>query len=347
MGPNQGGTANQFLFALDLDNRSGAFLFYPKGVFRMEMGKIVIIGAGHVGSHCALALMWRRVCAEIVLVDKDAKKAAAQAADIADSQSFFGSGTAVRAGTFADCDDADITVVAIGEPRKPGQTRLDLLDSSVGMLAEMFALMGEHLPGGIVITITNPADIVADFVRRALGYPRERVFGTGTLLDTARARRAIAEHLGVDRGSVSAVSMGEHGNSSMIPFSLVRVGGMPLTGGTDEILSRTREIGNEIINDKGSTEFGIGAALAELADAVLRDRHAVMPVSVLLEGEYGQSGVHCGVPCVIGRRGIEKVCALPLTDSELGQLGESCGVIRQHIRRAEAQLRPETILKGE
>ena len=311
------------------------------------MEKIVIIGAGHVGSHCAMALAWRRVCGEIVLVDKYPKKAEAQAADVSDALSFMSGGVTVRAGGFSECEDADITVVAIGEPRKPGQTRLDLLGDSVDMLGEMFRLMGNSRPGGVVITITNPADIVADYVRRALGYERWRVFGTGTLLDTARLRRALSEQLHVDRGSISAVSMGEHGNSSMIAFSAARVGCAPLECDRAKILERTRETGNEIIENKGSTEFGIGAALAELCDAVLRDRRAVLPVSVLLDGEYGQRGIHCGVPCVIGRRGIVEIPELPLTDGERAQLDESCEIIKSHIELAEKRARPEDIFKGE
>ena len=153
------------------------------------------------------------------------------------------------------------------------------------------------------------------------------------------AIRAIAQAAGTDRRSVSAFSMGEHGDSSMVPFSAVTVGGVPFDKlGLDKtaILTQTRQAGMDIIEGKGSTEFGIGLSLARLAAAILGDQHRVLPVSVLLEGEYGQQGVHCGVPCRIGRRGIEEIVVLDLTEEEQQQLDASCQVIRKHIALADS-----------
>ena len=197
-----------------------------------------------------------------------------------------------------------------------------------------------------MITITNPADIIADFTRKSLGLPRERCFSTGTLLDTARLKRTISELSGVDRRSLTTCSLGEHGNSSLIPFSSTTIGGRDYTalrrqnpvryGKLDEdlILERTRQIGNEIIEGKGSTEFGIGAALADMVKCILRDEHRVLPASVLLQGEYGQQDLHAGVPCVIGRDGIEDIIELPLNAAEQQAFEETCTVIRTHIARA-------------
>ena len=190
-----------------------------------------------------------------------------------------------------------------------------------------------------VVSITNPADIVADYLRKQLSLPRAQCFSTGTLLDTARLIRAIAQAAGTDRRSVSAFSMGEHGDSSTVPFSAVTVGGVPFDKlGLDKtaILTQTRQAGMDIIEGKGSTEFGIGLSLAQLAAAILGDQHRVLPVSVLLEGEYGQQGVHCGVPCRIGRRGIEEIVVLDLTQQEQQQLDASCQVIRKHIALADS-----------
>lgn len=305
----------------------------------MQSRKIVILGAGHVGSHCAYALAASGVCEEIVLVDRLEEKAAAQALDVADSVSFMERDVILRAGTYEDCRTASLVVVAIGEPRKPGQTRLDLLGRSVELLKELAA---ELMPLGLtcpVVTITNPADIVADYLRKSLGLERQRCFGTGTLLDTARLIRSISQAAGVDRRSVSAFSMGEHGDSSMIPFSAVTVGGVPfckLGIQKADILEQTRRAGMDIIEGKGSTEFGIGRALAELACCILWDEHRVLPVSVLLDGEYGQRGVHCGVPCRIGKNGIEEIVQLDLTAEEQRMLDASCQVIRKHIDMAES-----------
>ncbi len=301
--------------------------------------KIAIIGAGHVGSHCAMSLTRSENCREIVLIDKDRQKAKAQAMDVADALSFPPSDKVVRDGSYTDCKDADIVVIAIGEPRLPGQTRLDLLGNSVKMLSELIDVLKPIGIDGIVITITNPADIVADYVRRGLGLDRRRVFGTGTLLDTARLIRILSEQTGCSRASVNAVSMGEHGDSSMIPFSQIRIAGRTLDSfpnlDQEFVLERTRMSGMDIINGKNSTEFGIGQVLSELCACILRDEKRVLPLSALLEGEYGQRDVHCGVPCLVGRDGIESVIELPLNEAELAKLNESCQIIRKHIALAQ------------
>ena len=175
------------------------------------------------------------------------------------------------------------------------------------------------------------------YLRKGLELERWRCFSTGTLLDTARLIRCISQAAGVDRRSVCAFSMGEHGDSSMVPFSAVTVAGVPfetLGLSKEEILTQTRQAGMEIIEGKGSTEFGIGRALAELAGCILRDEKRILPVSVLLDGEYGQTGVHCGVPCRIGKNGIEAIIELDLTQEEQQMLDASCQVIRKHIALA-------------
>lgn len=318
----------------------GLLYLNEKGEDNMQNdGKIVIIGAGHVGSHCAMALAWRSICSEVVLVDIEQKKAEAQAMDVSDALSFPAAKTIVRAGSYQDCADADIVVIAVGEPRQPGQTRLDLLGNSARMLHGLIQDLNQIEIRGIVVTITNPADIVADYVRRGLQMDRFRVFGTGTLLDTARLIRILSEGTGVERSAISAFSMGEHGDSSMIPFSHILVGGQPFEAYSnldkEEILHQTRMSGMDIINGKNSTEFGIGQVLSQLCLCILQDKKMIFPLSVFLEGEYGQRGVHCGVPCMIGRNGIDKIVALTLTDEEQLQLEASCQVIRKHIALAQ------------
>ncbi len=305
----------------------------------MENRKVAVIGAGHVGSHCAYALAACGVCEEIVLVDTLPDKAAAQALDVADSVSFMPHAVTVRSGGHEECRDASLVVVAVGEPRQPGQTRLDLLGRSVELLKELVRQLKPLNLTCPVVTITNPADIVADYLRKSLELERWRCFSTGTLLDTARLIRSVSQAAGVDHRSVCAFSMGEHGDSSMVPFSAVTVGGVPfeqLGLSKQSILTQTRQAGMDIIEGKGSTEFGIGRALAELARCILRDEKRILPVSVLLDGEYGQRGVHCGVPCRIGKNGIEKIIELSLTQEEQQQLDASCQIIKKHIDMAAA-----------
>ncbi len=305
----------------------------------VTQGKIVIIGAGHVGSHCAMSLAAGRVGREIVLVDKEGPKAQAQALDISDALSSLPGGPLVRAGTYEDSADADIVIIAIGEPRLPGQTRLDLLGNSIQMLGELLGVLGPLNLPGIVISITNPADIVADFVRRGLGLPRFRAFGTGTLLDTARLVRLLSERTGQPRPQIQAVALGEHGDSSMVPTSSIRIAGRPFESWPQldkaAVVKDTRWAGMEIINGKGSTEFGIGQAVAALCATILADEKKVLPLSVFLDGEYGQHDVHCGVPCRVGRDGIEEIVELTLAPGEWDELNQSCEVIRRHIHMAQ------------
>lgn len=309
--------------------------------------KIVIIGAGHVGTHCAVALSFQNICDEIVFIDKDQTKAKSQAMDLADSVCFLPSAVNVRVGDYNDCSDADIIVIAAGVPRLPGQTRLDTLGASVVCVKDVVENLKKIDIKGVVITITNPADIIADYVRKGLDLPKNRVFSTGTSLDTARTRRTVADLCQVDPHSVVAFAMGEHGDSSMVPFSHMNICGVPYKKfvetykercadfADNKVTEGTHMRGMDIINGKGSTEFGIGAALADMAKAVLTDEHRILPASALLEGEYGQKDVHAGVPCIIGRNGIEEVIELDLTKQELELFGKSCDIIREHVKMAE------------
>ena len=303
----------------------------------MNNRKVVILGAGHVGSHVAYALAQKGILSEIVLVDIDKDKAVSQALDIDDSVGSGAGETRVRAGEYGDVSNAAVVINAIGEGRKPGQTRLDLLGRSAEMAEELISSLKLFPLPGIFISITNPCDVIADYMRKGLRLRRERAFGTGTLLDTARLVRAISRRTGAGRASVQAFSLGEHGDSSMIPFGAVRIGGLGIEAyglSEDDLLNDTRESGMIIIEGKKSTEFGIGSAAADLVKCILLDEKRILPVSALLQGEYGETDVHCGVPCRIGAGGIEKIIELPLSEREQKQLHRSCEVIREHIRTA-------------
>ena len=304
----------------------------------MKQGKTVILGAGHVGSHAAYALAQKGISPEIVLVDTDRDKAVAQALDVDDSIFGVPHETIIRAGDYDDVRDAALVINCIGEGRKPGQTRTDLLARSVEMCDALIRSLSPFRIPGIVISVTNPCDVIADYLRKGLRLDRTRCFGTGTFLDTMRLLRILSRMTGVPRASVEAYCLGEHGDSAMIPFHLLRIGGKELRAyGIDEarLLQETRQSGMTIIEGKQSTEFGIGEVCAALARCILTDEETVVPVSVLLEGEYGESGVHCGVPCRIGRDGIMEIRELALSAQEADALHRSCDVIRGHIRSAE------------
>lgn len=309
--------------------------------------KIVIIGAGHVGIHCGLCLMLLNEVDELVYIDIKEEKARMEAQDQDDAASNMTRRVRVRAGTYEDCADAQIVVMAAGVSRKPGQNRLDMFDSSVEIMNRIAGPLKASGFHGILISISNPADIVADFLRKRLGLPKAQVFSTGTSLDSARLRRILSEILGIDRRSIQAYTMGEHGDSQMIPASHIYVGGIPIldyAAGQPELLKKLDfdnicrqdcESGGKIIDGKGCTEFGIGTVCADIVKAVLNDEQRILPVSTLLEGEYGQTGVHAGVPAVIGKNGVERVLEISLTSEEQKKFAHSCEVIRGFIARAD------------
>ena len=312
----------------------------------MKRSKVVIIGAGHVGNHCASSLILFGVCNEIVLIDLDEEKARSNAMDLADSMCFMPHPVEIRVGSYEDCTDADIVIISAGVKRLPGQTRLDTLGATIQTLKPIIPKLQASAFSGILVTISNPADIVANYFRSRLNLPKSRVFGTGTSLDTARLKRVLSEKLSVDRRSITACCLGEHGDSSMIPFSTITVGQKPfyeyikehepvLNLDLHEVLTTTRRIGMDIIEGKGSTEYGIGAVAADLCKAILNDEHRVLPVSAYLEDEYGQKELHIGVPAVIGANGIEEIIELKLDDEEMKLFHTSCDVIKQHIRLAD------------
>ena len=309
--------------------------------------KIGIIGVGHVGSHCALNIAMEGIAEEIIFLDIDIEKAASHAKDIKDAVMYMKHPVAINVGDYSDIDNADILVISIGTSRKKGQTRLDMLDDAIVEMKDVTKAIKNSNFNGIIITISNPADIIANYTYVHTGFPTHKVFGTGTSLDTARLKRTISEVLEVDIRSIQCYSMGEHGNSSMIPFSNITIGGKPLVDfvksnpkyqdiSLDMILERTREIGNEIIDGKGSTEFGIGAVLADICKAVLYDEKRIMPVSTFVQGEYGQSGFYVGVPAIVGAEGVESIVEIKLSEDERKQFNESCEIIKKYNIRAES-----------
>jgi L-lactate dehydrogenase len=309
--------------------------------------KIVIIGAGHVGSHCGYSLMQYGDVNEIVYIDTDVEKASAQAADIADAGIFMPHPVTVRRGDYLDCDDADIVVLAAGVPRKEGQTRLDTLGDSIACMKDIAPKLKATKFEGLLVCISNPADVIANYMYKALGWDAARIFSTGTALDTARCKRAFKEALMIDPRSVDCFVLGEHGDSSMIPFSAVRIGGQSLFAlmekenslyaalDPEAILKRTHLIGMEVVIGKGSTEFGIGTVLANVVRAIVHDSHTVMPVSARVNGEYGQRDLHIGVPAVIGRKGVEAIIEMPMTEAEKHRFNQSCEIIQSHNRLAD------------
>ena len=303
--------------------------------------RVVIIGAGRVGSHCAMSLIPGHLADEIVLIDSNHPLAEAQAADLYDFATGMSSTVAVRAGTYDDCDDASFVLVAAGRGRRATETRLELLHDTLAAITDIAVRLSRTRFAGVAICITNPVDVVTEYLRQQLDLPAGHVLGTGSALDTIRLRRMLAQRTGVDVAQIQGFCMGEHGDSSFVAWSHVSLGGVPLAEYVRmhdeperrlvlaEIQDKIHGAGASIIAGKGCTEFGIGSVVTDIVRAVSRDQTRVLPLSAHLEGEYGQRDISIGVPCAIGAGGIRRVLEVELTQQEAELFARSCNVLRR------------------
>ncbi len=305
--------------------------------------KVGIIGLGHVGAHVAYTLCVRGIADELVLVDINEKKLASECQDLRDAVAYHPHRVTITAGTFDDLGDCDIVVNSIGKIELLRKTldRLDEMDFTIAQIREVAPKVKASGFKGIFLNITNPCDIVAHEAEKLLGLPKGHVFGTGTGLDTSRLISALARQTGVDHKSIVCYMMGEHGAKQFAPWSCVSFGGMPLDewAKTDERFRFDRPAlqkeaiggGWVTFSGKGCTEYGISNTAAYMIDAVFRDEKVILPATYELNGEYGEYGLYAGVPCLIGRNGVEKVIEIPLTDEEKQTFHECCEGIRKNM----------------
>ena len=305
--------------------------------------KVVIIGAGNVGSHVAMSLMVGQYADEIVFLDINEATANAQVEDLKDMLTATRRHVHIRVGTYDDCADASFIVMTAGRSRRPGETRLQMLSSTFSILGSIVEPIAKSGFSGFLICVSNPADVVAEYFYRKLDLPRARVFSTGTSLDTVRLRRHIASIVDVDRDQVEAFCMGEHGDSSFIPTSHVTVGSITLREylamnhhsnsniDFDDVKRMVKESGSKIVGGKGCTEFGIASVVSEIITAILHNEKRLLPLSVHLEGEYGESGISAGTPCIVGANGIDSVLEIDLSYDERRAMRNSCSIIRGYV----------------
>lgn len=310
--------------------------------------KVIIIGAGHVGSHAGYALASQGLVEKIVYIDIDVEKAKAQALDIFDATVYLPHHVDVIAGNYSDAKDADLLIIAPGPlpDMSKGQTRMDTLRDTIQIIKDVVVKIKESGFSGIILSISNPADVVVHYIQKKLDYPPNKIISTSTTLDSARLRRAISEHIGIDQKSIYAYVLGEHGESQMVPWSTVTIAGKPLLelmkekphkyGDLDlkAIATEAKAGGWKILGGKGSTEFGIGASVAEVTRAIFADEKRVLPVSVLLQGEYGQHDVYASVPAVLGINGVEEIIELKMTEEELAAFSASCKTLKDNYQLA-------------
>ncbi|TXJ50220.1 L-lactate dehydrogenase [Brachyspira aalborgi] len=308
--------------------------------------KIAIIGAGHVGSHAGYSLASQGLVENIVYIDIDKKKAFSQALDIFDSIVYLPHRIIVKDGDYSDIDDADIMVICAGPLPNMSQTRMDTLGDTVAVMKDIISNIKKTKFAGIIINISNPADVITHYIQNQLNYDYKRIISTSTTLDSARLRRAISEEINIDQKSIYAYSLGEHGESQMVAWSTVTIAGKPLLelikekpekyGKLDlnKIAEKGKKGGWEVLGGKGSTEFGIGASLSEVVKAIICNEHRVLPVSVYLNGEYGQKGVYASVPAVLGKDGVEEIIELNMTEEEKKLFDNSCKIMSENYKLA-------------
>ena len=309
--------------------------------------KVVIVGSGNVGSHCAFSLALQGVCDEVVMIDKVESKANAEAVDLSDTISYLPHCVKSKKGTFDDCKDADIIVVSLGVPPEPNKSRLDFLEGTIKEVDTIVEPIMKSGFDGIIIVISNPVDVVANYILEKTKLPKNRVFGTGTTLDSSRLRRILSHETGVDAKSIQGYTMGEHGDSQMVPWSHVALGGKPLLDlirekpetfgklNLDDIEKRTAFAAYEIIEGKGCTEFGIGVGLTEIVKTIFHNERKILPATTLLNGEYGQTNVFASVPVIMSKDGIEEIIEINLTKDEKEKFDNSCNVIKNYIEKSK------------
>ena len=304
----------------------------------IESTRVVVVGAGFVGSTAAFAIMTQGIASEIVLIDVNADKCQGEAMDLEHGLSFIPM-SRVWAGDYSDCAQADVIVITAGVGQKIGQTRLELASTNAKIIREIMRKVAAYAPpDAIILMVSNPLDVMTYLALKESGFSKNRVFGTGTTLDSSRFRLLLGEALGVDPDSVGAYVLGEHGDSEFPVVSHANVMGEPLkniSGYTEEMMrgafEKTKRAAYEVIGKKGATYYAIALAVSRIVHAILNNEQHTFPVSTLLEGEYGLHDVCVSVPAVVGRNGIERILSIQLSTEESKQLQNSAQIIRSAI----------------
>jgi len=304
--------------------------------------RIAIVGAGLVGSTTAYALMMSGMVAEIVLIDRDLRRAQGQVNDLRDAE-VFSHATRIFAGDLSDCCFADVTVITAGVSQGGRKSRSEGLQDTGTILHGLVSEVCRQNPRGILVIASNPVDVMTYAAWKWSGLPASRVIGSGTSLDTYRLRRRLAERCGVSSANLHAYVIGEHGDSQLPAFSSARIAGFPLDEFCEQlglpqdqvvlqkIANETRNAGSEIVEAKGATYYGIGAALVRIIRAILQDEHAILAVSSRVPESLGLGDVSLSLPSIVDRDGVARVLSVPLNSCERKALEASAEAIKRGI----------------
>lgn len=317
-----------------------------KSMSEVNDRKVAIIGCGFVGSSSAFALMQSGLFSEMVLIDADVNRAEGEALDISHGLP-FAKPMKIYAGGYEDIADAAIVIVTAGAGQKPGETRLDLVKKNVEIFKSIIPEIAKQDFKGILLIVANPVDILTYVAAKLSKLPQGRVFGSGTVLDSARLKYLLGEHLDVDNRSVHSFIIGEHGDSEMAAWSSANVSGIPLNDFCEmrgyfkheesmkKILEEVKNSAYEIIEKKHATYYGIAMSVRRICEAIIRDEKSILPVSSIQKGEYGIENVALSIPAIVGREGVEKVVPIKLSDTEKKELIKSAETLKNVLGTVE------------
>ncbi|NLC97316.1 MAG: L-lactate dehydrogenase [Erysipelotrichaceae bacterium] len=303
--------------------------------------KLVLVGTGFVGMSMAYTFLSTGGVDELVLIDVDTEKAIGETMDLQHGLPYARNNMIIKAGGYEECANAEVVVITAGTAQKPGQTRLDMTATNAKIIKSITESIMESGFDGIIVVASNPVDIMSYVVQKVSGLPESRVIGSGTLLDTARLRYLMSEYLGIAPSNIHALIMGEHGDSSFVPWTHAYIGTKNLLDYLDEegrelsdlheIYHQVQQAAYEIINRKKSTYYGIGLALNRLVQAIFNDENAILTLSVAQNGEYGHSDLYTGVPALINHEGIQKIIKLPLNEVDQAKFDQSANTLKEII----------------
>ena len=304
--------------------------------------KAAIVGCGFVGASIAFRFLQQGLFSHLVLLDANQAKAEGEAMDLSDGLP-YGAAMEITAGGYDDITDCALVVITAGANQKPGETRLDLIEKNTAILQSVIGEITARDFEGILLIVSNPVDVLTYAAWKISGYPRERVIGSGTVLDTGRLKQLLGEELGVDSRNIHAFIVGEHGDSELAVWSEANVSGLDLEDfcrirgraldkeEMDRLYREVRDSAYEIIRRKGATYYGIAMAVGRIAACIVKDERAVLPVSVVLDGQYGLEGLALSIPSIVGRNGLKEILEIPLSGEERQALDASARQMKAAI----------------
>lgn len=311
-----------------------------------KVRKVVMIGCGFVGAACCFSIMQSGLFSEMVLIDADKAKAQGEALDISHGVP-FAKPIKIYAGDYDDIIDASLIIISAGANQKPGETRLDLVKKNISIFKSIIPEIKKRNYNGILLVVANPVDILTTVAIKLSGLPQNKVLGSGTVLDSARLKYELGNHLNVDSRSVHAFIIGEHGDSEIAAWSSANVSGIPLNkfcemrgycnheDNMQKIADSVKNSAYEIIERKKATYFGVAMAVKRICEAIIRDEKSILPISSMMHGLYGIEGISLSMPAIVGKDGVETLVPIQLNKEETEKLQQSAKTLQNIIKQNE------------